>query len=260
MEQYMKPSSRQSKSPFKLHESLNKQLSMYSVAAGAAGVGILALAQPAEARIVYTPANVKIVPNKGLIFFDLNHDGIPDFGLSNIYTHSSYQASGFLKVVQAQAANEVWDVTSKGFLCAAALPKNARVGPKGHFRKDPTTGLAMAFSNMEGTYFGPWRKVKQDYLGLKFVLKGKIHFGWARLKGNFNSFPYTATLTGYAYETIPNKPIITGKTKGPDDISVEVPAAALTIPTPGPATLGLLALGSPGVSIWRREELAVAAW
>jgi hypothetical protein len=259
MEEYMKPSSRQSKSPFKLHESLNKQLSMYSVAAGAAGVGILALAQPAEARIVYTPANVKIVPNKGLTFFDLNHDGIPDFGLSNIYTHSSYQASGFLKVVQAQAANEVWDVTSKGFLCAAAVPKNTRIGPKGHFRKDPTTGLAMAFSNMEGTYFGPWRKVKQDYLGLKFVIKGKTHFGWARLKGNFNSFPYAATLTGYAYETIPNKPIITGKTKGLDDISVEVPDAALTIPTPGPATLGILALGSPGVSIWRREELAVAA-
>ena len=26
----------------------------------------------------------------------------------------------------------------------------------------------------------------------------------------------TATLTGYAYETVPNKAIIAGKTKGPD--------------------------------------------
>jgi hypothetical protein len=179
--------------------------------------------------------------------------------LSNIYTHSSYQASGFLKVVQAQAANEVWDVTSKGFLCAAALPKNARVGPKGHFRKDPTTGLAMAFSNMEGTYFGPWRTVKQAYLGLKFVVKGKTHFGWARLKGNFNSFPYTATLTGYAYETIPNYPIITGKTTGTDDVGKYDPGsgAFLTNPipdTPQPASLGMLALGAQGVPLWRRKE------
>jgi len=71
---------------------------------------------------------------------------------------------------------------------------------------------------------------------------------------NFNSFPYTATLTGYAYETIPNQPIITGPTKGPEDGSVEAPIASLTAPTPDPATLGLLAMGSPGLSVWRREE------
>jgi hypothetical protein len=42
----------------------------------------------------------------------------------------------------------------------------------------------------------------------------------------------TATLTGYAYETIPNKPIIAGKIEGPDEITVE------------PATLGHLAAGT----------------
>jgi len=237
--------------------SLEKRLNLYSLATSTAGLSVLTLAQPAEAKIVYTPANINITQNGGLISFDLNHDGIPDFGLSNIYTHSSFQASGFLKVVQAQSANEVWDVTSKGFLCAAALPKNARVGPKGHFRKDPTTGLAMAFSNMEGTYFGPWRNVKQDYLGLKFVIKGKTHFGWARVKGNFNSLSITATLTGYAYETIPGKPIIAGATKGPDDAE---PTASLNPPTPVPATLGALAMGAPGLAIWRRKESADVLW
>jgi hypothetical protein len=212
---------------------------------------------------VYTPANVKIIPNKGLTFFDLNHDGIPDFGLSNIYTHTSFQAAGFLKVVQAQSANEVWNVTSKGFLCGAALPRNVRVGPKGHFQKDPTAGLAMAFSNFEGTYFGPWRKVKQAYLGLKFVIKGKTHFGWARVKGNFNSFPYTATLTGYAYETIPGKSIKAGQTKGTADNPSNGdlgPGASLTNPipdTPQPASLGILALGGQGVTLWRKENESV---
>jgi hypothetical protein len=58
-----------------------------------------------------------------------------------------------------------------------------------------------------------------------------------------------ATLTGYAYETVPNKPIIAGQTKGSAETSVG-PDAALTAPAP----LGLLALGSHGLSIWRREE------
>jgi hypothetical protein len=235
--------------------SLEKRLNLYSLAASTAGLSVLTLAQPAEAKIVYTPANIKITQNGGLISFDLNHDGMPDFGLSNIYTHTSFQATGFLKVVQAKPANKVWDLTSKGFLCAAALPRNVRVGPNGDFQKDPTAGLAMAFSNFEGTYFGPWRKVKQAYLGLKFVIKGKNHFGWARVTGNFNSLSITATLTGYAYETIPNKPIIAGRTTGPEDI-VERADTVLTTPNPQPATLGSLALGSPGLSIWRRNESA----
>ena len=42
------------------------------------------------------------------------------------------------------------------------------------------------------------------------------------------------TLTGYAYETVPNKPIIAGKTKGPDVITAQ------------PGGLGRLAQGSVG--------------
>jgi hypothetical protein len=72
----------------------------------------------------------------------------------------------------------------------------------------------------------------------------------------------TAVLTDYAYETIPNKPIITGKTKGPDDDSVEQqndpgPGASLISPipeTPQPASLGMLALGAQGAPLWRRKE------
>jgi hypothetical protein len=33
-----------------------------------------------------------------------------------------------------------------------------------------------------GTAFGPWLKVKQAFLGLKFVVKGKTHFGWTRIE------------------------------------------------------------------------------
>ena len=43
-----------------LSESVHKQLNMYAIAAGAAGVGLLALAQPSEAKIVRAFAGVEI--------------------------------------------------------------------------------------------------------------------------------------------------------------------------------------------------------
>ncbi len=69
-------------------------------------------------------------------------------------------------------------------------------------------------------------------------------------------------LTGYAYETTPNKPIITGKTKGPDNASMKDPndigpGASVTRPTPDqrqPCTLGMLAFGAQGVALWRRKQ------
>jgi hypothetical protein len=104
---------------------------------------------------------------------------------------------------------------------------------------------------------GRWRNAHDRYLGVKFSIKGKTHYGWVRLTV---SLPpgIDAHITGYAYETIPGKAIIAGSTTGPDD-SIERPdAAVLAVPTPEPATLGLLALGSPGLSIWPREESAGA--
>jgi len=43
--------------PSELPESLHRRLNGYALAAGAAGMGVLALAKPAEARIIHTPAN-----------------------------------------------------------------------------------------------------------------------------------------------------------------------------------------------------------
>jgi hypothetical protein len=237
-----------------LSESIHQQLTMYALAASAAGVGALGLGQTAQAKIVYTPANVNIVPNGGLVHLDLNHDGSPDFGLSNKLRTTSASAAT-LKVVQEASANEIWGKGRPcytGFSCAAALPKGRKVGPRGLFQQDPKSGLFMVALPHEGTW-GPWLNVKQAYLGLKFVINGTTHFGWARLKLSVERTSKTikATLTGYAYETIPNKAIITGATKGPDDSE---PTASLNPPTPEPATLGALAMGAPGLPIWRREE------
>ena len=235
----------------RISDSLNRQLNAYALAAGAAGVGTLCMANPAEARVVYTPAHEVIKVNGGLFHIDLNHDGIPDFELSNSY-YKGEKYSWTLKVARAQSANEILMTNTQ--LCggvAAALPRGKRIGPKGSFKTYPRGGW-MAIVTATGTC-GVWARQSdlQAYLGLKFTIKGKIHFGWARVKVDTLQRPFSATLTGYAYETIPGKAIVAGATKGPDDAE---PTAVLSSHTPQPATLNALALGAPGLSIWRRED------
>jgi hypothetical protein len=77
----MKHSSRPRKTA-NLSESVHHQLSMYAIAAGAAGAGLLAWAQPAEARIIYTPTH-RSIKNHDVFHLDLNHDRIDDFLISN---------------------------------------------------------------------------------------------------------------------------------------------------------------------------------
>jgi hypothetical protein len=64
-------------------------------------------------------------------------------------------------------------------------------------------------------------------------------------------------LTGYAYETIPGKPILEGHTFGPEEADSFAPTE-LQVPAPRPASLGVLALGAQGLTAGRREEDMVA--
>jgi hypothetical protein len=74
-------------------------------------------------------------------------------------------------------------------------------------------------------------------LGVKFSTKGKTHYGWVRLSVSLPPRIH-ALITGYACETIPNMPIVAGRTKVSDEIGLE-PGATVA---PQPVTLGLLAL------------------
>jgi hypothetical protein len=108
------------------------------------------------------------------------------------------------------------------------MKKGSPIGPKGHFQAG-TCALVIGRSSNGASGYGPWFNVTNRYLGLKFKIKGKTHYGWARLtvRGTFGSI--VATLTGYAYETIPNKAIIAGATKGPDAITDETDTTTGTL-------------------------------
>jgi len=116
-----------------LSESIHQRLNSYALAAGAAGVSLLSLAQPSEAKIVYTPAHLVfgIIGNYGL---DLNHDGITDFTLQN-RTYCTWSFCGATLLVSRSGNNRVEGLTRFAYALTAGSP----IGPK-----RPFNGLIMA--------------------------------------------------------------------------------------------------------------------
>jgi hypothetical protein len=251
----VKPFSQPPRMPSKLSDSVHHQLNLYALAASAAGVGALIAPSSADAKIVYTPTNVTISETYGL---DLNHDGKTDFllvknGCSSLpaCTYIAVCATFEIRVCDFHSTSttksnqlRVNPAGDAGALMPGVKVNNGRFRPLG-------AGILMGMrrnlrtdTSSQSNWTGPWvdggKGVKNRYLGLKFKINGKFHFGWARMTVTTANKRIAATLTGYAYETIPNKPLITGKTKGPDVIEgVE------------PATLGWLAQGSGGLAAWR---------
>jgi len=240
----MKAASPLSRKTARIADSLHRQLNMYALAASAAGVGLLALAPPSEAEIIYTKAHVVLGARSNKFYaLDLNHDKIVDFFLDHSYGQSQYGNTLLFKslvfVPSYSRANKSNGVALRSEIKGAlALRTGDKIGPSVPFWH---SGLVATASGAVGKppagYRGEWAKhgegLKNRYLGFRFVIKNKVHYGWARV--SVSEYPFAATLTGYAYETIPNKAIIAGKTTGPDVITVQSDST--------PATLGRLAVG-----------------
>jgi hypothetical protein len=259
----MKRSSRPVRTPANLSESVHRRLHLYALAASATGVGMLASPPPADGKVVYTPAHDKL--QNGVVRpIDLNHDRVTDFYLvtgvryggewlavcdhSVVPTYTGRQFYCKYGTDFPNAAILAFSTTSrKKYEFAAALPKGSRIGKGRQFGSMGKAQQMAAAKSFSSWWLGPWvdkgKGIKAAYIGLKFQIHHKLHYGWARLcvkthvENGTNSL--TATLTGYAYETIPNKAIVAGKTSGPDVITLE------------PASLGNLAAGASAISTWR---------
>ncbi len=221
-----------------LSAAMENRLLAYAAAAGAAGVGVLALAQPSEARVVYTPVQVEL--SNSCYYLLLNNEGIPNFVISNrFYFTTGGQSSLAVKAIGKNSFVET-SATYRYFPVAAAdLPAGAIIPASSRGSKNEGQLAAFVVQGIGGNWYeGKWVKQKDRYLGLKFQVNGKAHYGWARLTVKS---PVRGLLTGYAYETIANKPIVAGKTKGPDVITVQ------------PASLGHLAHGAAAIPAWRAQ-------
>jgi hypothetical protein len=238
--------------PSRLSKALHAQLNMYAIAASAAGVGALALAQPAAAKVVYTPTHQLIGAN-GVFNVDLNKDGTVDF-LIQQWNYGNWSSNNQLLADPAVGNG----VVGKKYL-AAALLSGVPIGPSQNFIAGGSNGeimLSVSHFTTGGTSYvhGSWANVRNRYLGLKFQIRGETHYGWARLSVQRQQFHFTALLTGYAYETAPNTAIKAGQTSddatassaNPSSESRTLSADTLTntSATPPQRSLGDLALGA----------------
>ena len=226
------------------NSKLEKRLVGYITAATAASVGLMAMAQSAEAKGVYTPlANI---PLRSLGPVDLNGDGGTDVTFQ-------FQTSGYgaASIAYPAAGNSLIIGQVGNSSGALPLPWRTRIGPNSPFqaREGVITGVDGCHSYCHK--FGVWQHQVDKFMGIKFMIAGQPHYGWIRMTVQG---ALTGYASGYAYEDVPNKPILAGITSGP----VVAPATSL-VPVNPPQTLGMLARGSDAVAIWRREEEAIAS-
>jgi hypothetical protein len=228
----------------------------------AAGVSMLALAGSAEASVVITRKNIPI-PVGDVVSIDLNQDRIADFQfvLSSHPFECFYAATFSVTALNGGAAVGTLGNSTYPGPYASALLRGEAIGPGAQFSS--TAGHRVTIersfgescsSSPEQRLFGRWGgNPVTKYLGVRLLIGGVTHFGWIRLSVNFKLGKRTgASITAYAYETIPGKRILAGipETSSADATKNDGPDA----PSLRPPSLGMLALGADGMPLWRREE------
>lgn len=244
-----------------LPDSIDNRTKAYCGAALAAGVSILALTAPSEASVVVTKTH-QTIPLNGRISIDLNKDGVTDFNvkMSN-YFDFSFRDS--VRVIPTAGGGVVGYNGGIGPY-ASALAPGANIGPSAHFRVgtygvivERSTGEEFSTHTTRNLY-GKWGGDPQNrYVGVKFQIQGKTHYGWIRMTVN-TDLPanMSATISAYAYETVANKTIKAGNTKSSATATSSRVTEKFAVPDGG--SLGMLALGSEGLQLWRREKTSAA--
>jgi hypothetical protein len=241
----------------KLSDGLEKRLLTYAIAATAAGGGLFAAPQPAYGEISFT--RNKVVLTNGSLSIDLNHDGTADLILSDTGSGNTCCFYERALDVTGNAGGAVVGAHRQ----AAVLPRGAEIGAGRHFVS--TRALMASASNDSNSFLfirGRFANVTNQFLGVRFTISGQTHFGWVGFARVTPSFPdgehpaVSAVLAGFAYETIPNKPILTGAIGGQSGDVADLSGRNTT--SAEASNLGLLALGSAGLPAWRRRQRTAA--
>jgi hypothetical protein len=246
---------------------LTRQIAQYSLTAAMAGVSALALAAPAAGEVVVTRKTIPIP----LTPIDMPHPvkiSMANNGVDNFTFHLTNsppnvgRSYSFNSLALVGATSNAADVYEGYFV--APLPRGAKIGASAGFTafesavEQSVAGVSGRF--LRGGYWGG--NLKDHYVGVRFSIAGQTHYGWIRLTVTTNpglhGSAMSATVTGYAYETVPNKTILAG-TAGTTAQAGDKPSAELQLPEKlqnqrGPS-LGMLAAGADAMPLWRREEI-----
>ncbi len=281
------------KAPADLSESLQRRLNSYALAAGAAGVAVLACAPPAEGAPVCKTLNLQIF-NTHTHAFNPADQALPPFQIAQTtfayYTSSTLSTNpfqwwnrGFI-TPNSKGANLL--LATNGY--AANVPSGGSIGPAGKFGKGASYGLI--FSYGKGSRFnkkyghGTLKKHRgnlnfeqsSNFFGFKFSLSGQTHYGWMRVQVTVRRTRGQNKLTSidvvdYGYESSSSTAIAAGSCTAealtePVTPEPRIEPVARQIANPAaspssvasdktrPATLGILALGAGGLQFRRKAK------
>lgn len=232
------------------------------MAASVAGVSLLAFSEPSQAEVIYTPVHVNFVAPRTQYRLDLNNDGRSDFTIQLSSSGHGPELFAVGEINGAEVSN-AFVVDAGRPLFPLALEAGAPIGSLANFFGSAYATELLAYAVL--TRAGDWIDVRNRYLGLEFLSKGKTYFGWARLSVQLKGKTLSAVLTGYAYENLPGHGIRAGQTSGTEEnpvfgseLSSALNGEKPTLDMPvfqkiNHGSLGMLALGAPGVSLWRKD-------
>jgi hypothetical protein len=190
-----------------MKKNLQSRISKYTAVAGA-----VVSAAGAQAQVVYTDVNPDYShdapQNNGFAVYplDLNNDQTVDFVIASRDTVTPNATVRLTLAAPYGAGNAVAGENPAGYDYALALDINSMVDSTLNWIAATNT---MAYNNNSANpYDENWNGVTDKYLGLKFVVGGNTHYGWARLDSY--AIGDSIVLKDYAFEATPNVGIMTG--------------------------------------------------
>ena len=198
------------RSPF--GEAVYQGLNGYLLAASAAGVAVLACAMPAEGAPVCRSIDFMLL---GTNTYALNPAAGPvtPFNVAQTFSspssHPTFDGGRLFLTPNLPRAETVIAENN----LPADLPAGASIGPGNNFGEGKSYGLL--FSTTRSRHRGNLKLGEVNYFGYKFLISGKFHYGWVRMKAatSFRQFAQTQILAS-GYESLPDTRILAGSCTG----------------------------------------------
>ncbi len=185
------------------------------------GAPVSGIAQPEvpNSTVVYRKVNQVLGYNQH-IFLDVDADGTSDFNFFSVLIHHDDMPNLYLLVTPKTAKGSSVLVEQGEELVVNALWSFPLIKEQ-LIRESPITGCIWTEPLMKGfiagssktagseSYTGLWIGKSDKYLGIRFKLNGKLHYGWIRL--SHDKLKDEVTISDYAYSKSPEQSIAAGR-------------------------------------------------
>lgn len=189
-------------------------------------VTVMMFSASANAQIVYTDVNpdstIYCAGNCTLNYnLDLNNDANTDFIVTTFRVDPPQIGLETYSNVTANPlnGNAVKDTLVNSIYVSIPLQFNTVIDSTLLLNQSwQTSGSHSLKNGMYGggldsdTVWGLWDSLADYYLGLKLLQSGQTHYGWVRLRVDVTQSYASVIVKDYAYNSIPNQPILAGQT------------------------------------------------